>query len=369
LGDRQCKFSQVIMKLNLSIFENIPCVEYVDLGDIQEHNFFMVKSMELDTSKKFIDYYNHKRSVRYGFRGVLPAEFTSEYNIISKDWQRKIITIGIENDLVIVVLKRVQMFKAVYTRMEGLPISINDNRDNENRVLLQLSEKHLIGKISVIEPESELLEKLGYKFSEKIDSYNFYSHVPSNYLKINSNKWMHKKGIKRMLKMSNLTFTILADRDINDQRDIEILNAGFNKWKKEKEKTPKGWLKLQKSMSKYPYWDDKNTICYMFRYKDVPVGFVVYILTNDNTTHQIINKSIGRNLHEEIEDIFTKEEVIEFNEIKKRISAFIHYKTIGDMNERNIEHGYFGGAFSMKSLRTYKTIMNDHEIAHYVYKL
>jgi len=45
------------------------------------------------------------------------------------------------------------------------------------------------------------------------------------------------------------------------------------------------------------------------------------------------------------------------------------YITIKDLNERGIKHGYFGGSFSMKSLRTYKRIMNDDEIEHSIYKL
>ena len=36
---------------------------------------------------------------------MLPAEYASEYHKIKNEWQRKVITIGIENDLVIINLK------------------------------------------------------------------------------------------------------------------------------------------------------------------------------------------------------------------------------------------------------------------------
>ena len=152
-------------------------------------------------------------------------------------------------------------------------------------------------------------------------------------------------------------------------KDIQTLNDGFDKYKKEVQKVPKGWHKLQKSMSKYPYWTDDRVICYLFKYKNIPVAFVVYVLVNDQLTHQIINKSIGRNLHEEYQ--LTEEEQIEFEEIKKRISAFTHYKTIQDLCRRGIMNGYFGGAFGNdgKTLRTYKNIVNDHEIEHHIHKL
>ena len=74
-------------------------------------------------------------------------------------------------------------------------------------------------------------------------------------------------------------------------------------------------------------------------------------------------------MHEEHD--LSKEEQIEFEEIKKRISAFVHYKTIQDMVRRGVMDGYFGGAFGNdgKTLRTYKSIMNDHEIKHYIHRL
>ena len=172
-----------------------------------------------------------------------------------------------------------------------------------------------------------------------------------------------------MLAMENLTMNSLEKQNPHDLQDIQTLNDGFDKYKKEIQKVPKGWHRLQKSMSKYPYWTDNNVICYLFRYREIPVAFVVYILVNGELTHQIINKTIGRNLHEEHN--LSKEDQIEFEEIKKRISAFVHYKTIQDMVKRGVMDGYFGGAFGTdgKTLRTYKNIMNDHEIEHYIHKL
>ena len=313
--------------------------------------------------KKFIDFYNHTRRKRYGVGGVLPAEYTNEYNKISEDWQRRLLLVGVDEDYIVVFLKRVQMFEYIYNRMEGLPISITNNKNNEIKVLLELFKSNSVFKVSGLENEMKDLDKYGFEFSEKINSFNFYSCIPSNYEKM-TNKWRTKKGINRMSKMKNLTWKVMEDYS----EDIEIINAGWDKWKREVEGIAKGWHKLTKGIEKYKFWEDENVIYYMFLYKDIPVGLCVYIILND-ITHQIVNKSIGHFIYEKEFNPLNEQETLELEEIKKRLNAYIHYKTIQDLNSRGLVHGYFGGAFSMQSLRKYKQIMNDKEIEHLIYKL
>jgi hypothetical protein len=351
----------------MSLF-NDAHIEIEDLKNITADEFYKIRSLPMweTEAKELIDFYNAERTKRYGFGGTLPAEFSHEYNKICHDISRRIITIGYDGDRIIVVIKRVQMFKHIYNRIEGLPISMGGNREMEKVVLSEIAGNNLATKISGLEDE---VKPLSYPFSEKVEAYNYHSYIPENFTRIDKNKWKHKKGIKRMLAMEKLTMNFLQDQNAYDLKDIQTLNDGFDKYKKEVQKVPKGWHKLQKSMSKYPYWTDDRVICYLFKYKNIPVAFVVYVLVNDQLTHQIINKSIGRNLHEEYQ--LTEEEQIEFEEIKKRISAFTHYKTIQDLCRRGIMNGYFGGAFGNdgKTLRTYKEIVNDHEIEHYIHKL
>jgi len=354
----------------MSLF-NDAHIEIEDLKNIDSTEFYKVKSIPMweTEAKEFIDFYNIERTNRYGIGGTLPAEFSHEYNKICHDGFRRVITIGEDGDRVIVVIKRVQFFQNIYNRIEGLPISMGRNGQIEKDVLDEIAKCGLAAKVSGLHDESLILTDRGYEFSEKVEGYNYYSQIPTNFIRIDKNKWKHKKGIKRMLAMDKLTMNFLQNQNIHDLQDIQTLNDGFDKYKKEVQKVPKGWHKLQKSMSKYPYWADNNVVCYMFKYKDIPVAFVVYIMINGELTHQIINKTIGRNLHEEHD--LSKEEQIEFEEIKKRISAFVHYKTIQDMVKRGVMDGYFGGAFGTdgKTLRTYKGIMNDHEIEHYIHKL
>ena len=369
----------------MSLF-NDAHIEIEDLKNITADEFYKIRSLPMweTEAKELIDFYNAERTKRYGFGGTLPAEFSHEYNKICHDISRRIITIGYDGDRIIVVIKRVQMFKHIYNRIEGLPISMGGNREMEKVVLSEIAGNNLATKIGGLEDE---VKPLSYPFSEKVEAYNYHSYIPENFTRIDKNKWKHKKGIKRMLAMENLTMNSLQKQNPHDLQDIQTLNDGFDKYKKEVQKVPKGWHKLQRSMSKYPYWTDNNVICYLFRYKEIPVAFVVYILVNGHLTHQIINKTIGRNLHDKPyfgkkDCLMTAEELIdyqpikvkeqeEFEEVKKRISAFTHYKTIQDLCRRGIMNGYFGGAFGNdgKTLRTYKNIVNDHEIEHHIHKL
>ena len=366
----------------MSLF-NDAHIEFEDLKNITADQFYKDKSIPIweTEAKEFIDFYNVERTKRYGIGGTLPAEFSHEYQKICHDGLRRIITIGIDDgDRVIVVIKRVQFFQNIYNRIEGLPISMGRTgeaiprafllkKQVETDVLDEIAKCGLAAKVSGLHDESLILTDRGYEFSEKVEGYNYYSQIPTNFIRIDKNKWKHKKGIKRMLAMEKLTMNLLQNQNAHDLEDIQKLNEGFSKYKKEVQKIPKGWHKLQRSMSKYPYWTDDNVICYMFRYKEIPVAFVVYILVNDHLTHHVINKTIGRNLHEEYE--LNGEEQIEFEEITKRVAAFTHYKTMQDMVRRGVIDGYFGGAFGNdgKTLKTYKSIMTDHEIVHYIHKL
>jgi len=339
-----------------------------DLGDDGLHFFKNAAQplWELHT-KDLIDFYNSSRRDRFGYEGILPAEYTYEYNKICRDTQRRIVRVRTKGDEVIVILKKVQMFKNVYNRIEGLPVSVNGDDKSIRTTLDELSKKGLAQKISAIPEESEILTTWGFPFSEKIDSFNFYSHLPTQFEKMSKAKWMHKKGVKRLLRIDNLSIKVLEYENKSDKEDVETLNRGFDEYKLWYEGISKGWKKLQSSMSKYPYWDDENTICYLVRYKGFPVAYAVYIYTVSKTVHLIISKSIGRNLHENYS--FTKEEKTEWEEIKKKISAYTHYRTTDDLLRKGVIHGYYGGAFSMKSLRTFKKIMYDNEITHFVHKL
>ena len=349
-------------------------INFNELSKCTSDDFYKVYSESIFDCKEEIKFVKREKISRYGAEYVLPSEYTYEYNKINQDRMRRLVTVKVNNDKVFIVLKRVQMFQSIYNRIEGIPISYLKNQNTELKVLKEISENKLAQKIGVNEIEEPFIKKY-YQFSEKIQCYNFYSNIKNNFEKIDKNKWKHKKGINKLLKMSNLTFNILDEDNIMlDGVDIEIINNAFNKGKRKIDSKSKGWLKLQKAMSKYPYWDDDFVVYHMFKYKSIPVAFIVYIIDED-IAHQIVNQTSARCSYDNLN--LNEEEQEEFDIIRKKISAFVHYKCVEDMKKRNIKSAFFGGSFDMGNriksqvgkLDIYKTIMNDKKISHFVYKL
>lgn len=339
------------MTLNLNPLEALPCVTIEQLDIISERNLFNDKAISLSNSqsKKFIDYYNSERRNRYGYIGILPAEYTYEYHQIKNEWQRKIVTVEVDEDLVIVVLKHVQMFKYIYKRLEGLPISISNNRKNEEKVFDKLSSSGLVLKFLSNEPESKWLEEKGYTVDTIFETYNYYSNVNVNFAKIGSNKWRTKKGVNRLLKDCRLSFKKLTKQD----KSVDKINEAFIRWKKDVEKSK--WLSkgFSDSISKYPYWNDNNVEYYLFEYDDFPIGLIVYLIVNGDIGYQLVNKGI---------DHMVFDEPIEIpDEIRKRIGAYMHYVTMKDLYDRKVTDTFAGGAMGIRkaSLGIYKKIMND----------
>ncbi len=336
--------------LQLNPFDAIPCLEFEDLDSLDDRELFK-KAMSLSESrsKVFIDYFNELRRFRYGHIGLLPAEYAHEYHSIKNEWQRKIITIGISNDLVVCVLKHVQMFKHIYKRLEGLPISVLENKKNEELVFDKLASTGLCKKFLANEPESIWLEKKGYKIDTEFETYNYYSNVINNYEKVGANKWMTKKGVNRLLKDDKLTYTKL-----NKHHDaIKVINDAFLRWKKDVEKSK--WLSsgFAKSITNYKHWNDPNVDYWLFEYDGFPVGLVVYLIVNDNIGYQLVNKGIDHMLFDEIPNVPV--------EVRKRIGAYMHYITMTDLYQRGIQDVFAGGAMGVRkaSLGVYKKIMND----------
>ena len=337
--------------LQLNPFDAIPCVEYNDLDHIDDKTLFS-KAMALSESrsKLFIDYFNELRRYRYGYIGLLPAEYAHEYHSIKNEWQRKVITIGVNNDLVVCVLKHVQMFKHIYKRLEGLPISCLEDKKNEELVFDKLAETGLVKKFLANEPESIWLKEKGYEVDTRFETYNYHTNVVNHYdTKVGVNKWMTKKGVNRLLKDDKLTWTKLDKH----HDSIKKINDAFIRWKKDVEKSK--WLSagFAKSISQYKYWNDPNVDYWLFEYDGFPVGLIVYLVVNNDVGYQLVNKGIDHMVFDEKPDVP--------DEVRKRIGAYMHYVTIKDLYHRGIQDIFAGGAMGVRkaSLGVHKNIMND----------
>jgi len=342
----------------LTPFEAIPCIDIEALKTVDPSLFFndMCLYLKQPSSKKFIDFYQETRCMRYGHQGLLPSEYVHEYHKIKNEWQRKVATVSVGEDLVVIVLKHVQMFQHIYKRLEGLPISASGSLLNEELVFDALRE-NVCKKFLGNEEESLWLEKKGLELDTEFETYNYYSHVDTNMAKM-KNRWRTKKGVNRLLKDTNLTCRKLNKPDIA----VEQINNAFLKWKRDVEKTK--WLSkgMADAITKYEYWNDPSVEYYLFEYRDVPVGLIVYLLVNEKIGYQLVNKSIDHMVYEKEVDVP--------EEVRKRIGAYMHYVTMKDLQEREVVDTFAGGAMGTRkaSLGIHKSIMNDSSFGVRIYE-
>ena len=102
-------------------------IEFNKLKDVDSTPLFKeyANSCWEESSKSLIRKYNSIRIKRCGITASLRSEYSYEYQTICKDNARKFLIVNIENDSVIIPLKRVQMFKYIYNRLDGFPISLS----------------------------------------------------------------------------------------------------------------------------------------------------------------------------------------------------------------------------------------------------
>jgi hypothetical protein len=265
--------------------------------------------------------------------------------------------VGIDDDLVIIAIKYVNMFQHQYRRLEGMPISVNNNKTNEEKVLQKLSDSGVCRKFIAVEPESKWFEKKGYVLDSQVETYNYHSNVKTNFTKL-TNRWRTRKGVNRLLKDPLLKHTKLTNENVF----VDMVCKAFTRWKKDVEKSKFLSKTLSNCISKYPFWNDKNVDYYLFEYNGFPVGLIVYVIVNDTIGHQIVNKGITHMVFDNTPDIPS--------EIGKRIGAFMHYITMKDLHERGVKDVYSGAVmgFRKPSLRIYKNIMNDDYFGVKIYK-
>jgi hypothetical protein len=341
----------------------MPCIDLEALRTVEPSAFFRDRCLSLrdPATKAVIDGYQAERRRRYGYAGLLPAEYAHEYHRIKSEWQRKVATVGVGDDVVTIVLKHVQMFQHIYKRLEGLPISATGNTANEQRVF-DAVRGTLCLKCLGNDEEAEWMASQGLRLDTRLDTYNYYAHVPSNLAKVGSNKWKTKQGVNRLLRDRRLTCRTLTAQDAA----VETISHAFLRWKREVEKTR--WLSkgMAKAITTYPYWNDPALAYYLFEYGDdaqtrTPIGLVVYLLVNERRGYQLVNKGIAHMVFEDA--------VAVPNEVRQRLGAYMHYVTMRDLCDRGVVDTLAGGAMETRkaSLGIYKAIMNDRPISAKVY--
>jgi len=324
------------------ILKHTVWLQELDLIDATE--FFKNKCVRLNDKniKQVIDFYNKERFERYGYMGILQAEYSYEYNVVINEWQRKLSIIRIDNDMVIVFIKFVNMFQHRYNRLEGTPISVSGNKTNEKLVFDKLISSGICQKVVTLD-----VEKFDMKIHKRHDYWNFYSDIKNNYLRMNS-RWKTKKGITKLLDDNLMSWRIAGKSDVNK---ISNLCESFELWKKQVEKSKFLSKNLKDGIVNYDYWNDDSLRYYIFEYDGFAVGLVVFVIVNNEIAYQIMNKGISH--------MITDYSVPSY--VKNRLGAYMHYITVNDLFELNVKHLYCGSALKNRkpTLKIFKSIMND----------
>lgn len=337
----------------LSPFEAIPCIEIDDINHLTTGKELVDKSMSLTNpiAKKFVDFYNTERCNRYGFDGILPAEYTHEYNLIKNEWGRKVITVGVGDDIVIVTIKHIQMFQHVYERMDGLPISVEGNRKHEDQVFDALMGSGLTKKVLANDQEGQWIEsKKNLKVSSEWQTYNYITDVAKRTDEVESSKWKSKNRINTLISNPLLTYRLVTEQE----QCMKSMSDAFFLWKKDIEKSR--WLVkgLSKAFVKYPYPNDESIDCVVFEYDGFPIGWYVNLVINNTFAHEIIEQSV---VHMKFEDKNTQQIIADIpNNVKKRLGRYMHYIKIKRLRKRGVDASFAGCVSSTRNsdLNLYK---------------
>lgn len=340
---------------------DFPCVGIDELAEIDAKSLFFDKCILLkeERTKKYLDYYNAERMNRYGVCGNGTIDYTHEYDTILPNWKIRLLIVGVEGDMVLVIIKHIQMFQHIYKRMEGLPISIEGNRKHEEQVFDALISSSLVEKILTIEGEYDWVETKGFTIQSELKEYNYFTDIPKHWNKISSGKWRSKKGINKLLKDPLLTYRVLVEE--KDAYIVERMNNAFGKYKVEIEKEDNIGQRQINGYNKYPFWKNNQVSYCVFEYDGFPVGLKVD-LRSDGVVYKLVNKSINRML-------FDNQPIIP-DKIKKRLGYYMHYIQIQGFFEDGLKVAYSDGVNSMmnKSTNVYKKETSDGVFSMRVYK-
>jgi hypothetical protein len=305
-----------------------------------------------------IDRRNGARFADNGATEVLPAEFTFQFNQIYKDRFRRRISVAVGNDVVDVLLKPVQMFHAVYLRVDGIPFSNSRIHDNEMKVLQTLADRRLCEKAMVSANESKILDAAGYPVESSHKTHNFVSFLPQRLEHFNRSKWRSKNGVNISKSLEGFGIERVTPTNLNLMNRIAEM---WTDWKDENhEVRAKNLAKgVKRFISANPSSDD--CIYYILRYGDLPIGFAVYVIDGNGIAHQIVNKALSHTNHQPANEIEEK--------LKRHSGRLVYYYTLTELEKLGVNTVFFGGVFSQKSLAEHKAIMTDQCISSFTHQL
>lgn len=306
---------------------------------------------------KIFDFAVRKKLELYGPEAVPPAEYSSKYQKISRDPNRRMAILRTKGGTAATIfLKRVNMFQHQYWRMEGLPVLEKEDPKESVEISQILLESRSIKRIGVSRKESEILERhaSSLKLVHIEPFYQGILEVEEFFKKVTSNKWKRKRKINRNLGLPDLKIEDLTSSNLKLARKLT------EAWLLYKGEDAKGCLSLSRKILTSKESFLKN---YFFYWKDIPLSLETLIIQNESIAYSIAAKSVVKT--DLLLDSFLE------RTLKVCLQDYLYYHLILSLKEMGISWLYIGGVFpTMKNFKeTVKSRFSSVISKNYYYSL
>ena len=301
----------------------------------------------------------YKRLDRYKELGMYDWYVTPYYGYWASNFRyRYMMIIMPDNDTVWVTINYVSTGFVMFARLFGRPISANNVKENENKVLEHLFESGAVRNMQELTDE--------YADDRFVD---YYINVPERWEYINRSKWRSKNGINK--------FSSEIKLDVNNLLWQEEMFNLDRFWCESRGKDVEH-KKLGTGAIKYMSEFDPRVKYLQFSYRGIYLATVIISTELPEYVRIIYNKNLealrgteGQYTQEHIDKCLF-EQGYEYSEIpegiRKYLGPIVYYKMVEYMNEIGIKYAYIGNAYGGKNyLELNKEKYYDKKIFHKLY--
>lgn len=292
--------------------------------------------------------YNHKelfkpfmdaRFQESGYKSIIDFEYNPLRFKYHKNRSMELFVIvqSADGDQVLCILKYVHIFKIIYYRLEGFPISVNAVKENEVKVVQKLMEKKFIDCIIYDDEDKEIIEgRLGLK-QYRIWGLNYYCHLDERWNKIDKGKWRSKNGVNKVRKNSDFVFREIKNLDAKNMKEMWkfwVQDMG----ERESVFYKQMYTSVFNSFGKMSLFKEKDLLIgHCVYYKDLLLAMSMYMRWDNGKIYQFVNFNFAKLKYDR--DIYagmSKEDIDILEYERKHVGMQIFYYSLKQLRENSI---------------------------------
>lgn len=308
--------------ISFKIFKNITSKD-----DLKELSHTLLIS-----EQPLYEYYQEKVLAKYGSDAFPYISADPYFTECEENFRHKFIEIGMDdNDRVALFIKFFAMFGNNGAYLWFKPISLNDNKDNEELVLQILKNNNLIDYIMI----PKVLPNVDYTKLRKIND-DYYCNVHDRVKEVNRSKYRSAKGINKIDKEIHINTLV------NQYNPDDLQELSYYWWKLHNKQNKQFDRHLQKFIDLQ--LDNKSDVL-TWELNNKLIGFTIICYYFGGSCARIHhNRTL---LKTEIDD--TDSYLI------GHLADYMHYHTIQFLNKKGVQFAYIGDSYqSAKYLAPYK---------------